>query len=133
MEGVLYIPLVRIDLLDGKSADFKTQLGELVHEAMLETISIPEEDKFQVINDVKSEELVFSTNYLGIDRTEGVVFIQITMNEGRTTEVKKALYKTIADKLNSQLEIRKEDVLINLIEVNKENWSFGNGIGQYAE
>ena len=133
MEGVLYIPLVRIDLLEGKSADFKTQLGELVHEAMLETISIPEEDKFQVINDVKSEELVFSTNYLGIDRTEGVVFIQITMNEGRTTEVKKALYKTIADKLNSQLEIRKEDVLINLIEVNKENWSFGNGIGQYAE
>ncbi|HJH01020.1 MAG TPA: tautomerase family protein [Aerococcus urinaeequi] len=127
------MPLVRIDLLEGKSADFKTQLGELVHEAMLETISIPEEDKFQVINDVKSEELVFSTNYLGIDRTEGVVFIQITMNEGRTTEVKKALYKTIADKLNSQLEIRKEDVLINLIEVNKENWSFGNGIGQYAE
>ena len=127
------MPLVRIDLLEGKSADFKTQLGELVHEAMLETISIPEEDKFQVINDVKSEELVFSTNYLGIDRTEGVVFIQITMNEGRTTEVKKALYKTIADKLNSQLEIRKEDVLINLIEVNKENWSFGNGIGHYAE
>ena len=127
------MPLVRIDLLEGKTAEFKTQLGELVYESMLETIGIPEEDKFVVVNDLKTEELIFSTNYLGVDRTEGIVIIQITMNEGRTTEVKKALYKTVADKLNSQLAIRKEDVFINLVEVNKENWSFGNGIAQYAE
>lgn len=127
------MPLVRIDLLEGKTAEFKSQLGELVYESMLETIGIPEEDKFVVVNDLKAEELIFSTNYLGVDRTEGIVIIQITMNEGRTTEVKKALYKTVADKLNSQLAIRKEDVFINLVEVNKENWSFGNGIAQYAE
>ncbi|MFV8239203.1 tautomerase family protein [Aerococcus urinaeequi] len=126
------MPLVRIDLLEGKTAEFKSQLGELVYESMLETIGIPEEDKFVVVNDVKAEELIFSTNYLGVDRTDGIIIIQITMNEGRTTEVKKALYKTVADKLNSQLDIRKEDVFINLIEVNKENWSFGNGIAQYA-
>lgn len=127
------MPLVRIDLLEGNTAEFKSQLGELVYESMLETIGIPEEDKFVVVNDLKAEELIFSTNYLGVDRTEGIVIIQITMNEGRTTEVKKALYKTVADKLNSQLDIRKEDVFINLVEVNKENWSFGNGIAQYAE
>lgn len=127
------MPLVRIDLLEGKTAEFKTQLGELVYESMLETIGIPEEDKFVVVNDLKAEELIFSTNYLGVDRTDGIVIIQITMNEGRTTEVKKALYKTVADNLNNQLDIRKEDVFINLVEVNKENWSFGNGIAQYAE
>ncbi|MBR2130515.1 tautomerase family protein [Aerococcus sp.] len=127
------MPLVRIDLLEGKTAEIKSQLGELVYESMLETIGIPEEDKFVVVNDLKAEELIFSTNYLGVDRTEGIVIIQITMNEGRTTEVKKALYKTVADKLNNQLDIRKEDVFINLVEVNKENWSFGNGIAQYAE
>ncbi len=127
------MPLVRIDLLEGNTAEFKSQLGELVYESMLETIGIPEEDKFVVVNDLKAQELIFSTNYLGVDRTEGIVIIQITMNEGRTTEVKKALYKTVADKLNSQLDIRKEDVFINLVEVNKENWSFGNGIAQYAE
>lgn len=127
------MPLVRIDLLEGKTAEFKSQLGELVYESMLETIGIPEEDKFVVVNDLKAEELIFSTNYLGVDRTEGIVIIQITMNEGRTTEVKKALYKTVADKLNNQLDIRKEDVFISLVEVNKENWSFGNGIAQYAE
>lgn len=129
----VHMPLVRIDLLEGNTAEFKSQLGELVYESMLETIGIPEEDKFVVVNDLKAEELIFSTNYLGVDRTEGIVIIQITMNEGRTTEVKKALYKTVADKLNSQLDIRKEDVFINLVEVNKENWSFGNGIAQYAE
>lgn len=127
------MPLVRIDLLEGNTAEFKSQLGELVYESMLETIGIPEEDKFVVVNDLKAEELIFSTNYLGVDRTEGIVIIQITMNEGRTTEVKKALYKTVADNLNNQLDIRKEDVFINLVEVNKENWSFGNGIAQYAE
>ena len=127
------MPLVRIDLLEGKTAEFKSQLGELVYESMLETIGIPEEDKFVVVNDLKAEELIFSTNYLGVDRTDGIVIIQITMNEGRTTEVKKALYKTVADKLNSQLAIRKEYVFINIVEVNKENWSFGNGIAQYAE
>ncbi|WP_286162702.1 MULTISPECIES: tautomerase family protein [unclassified Carnobacterium] len=124
---------MRIDLLEGNSAEFKTQLGELVYQSMLETIGIPEEDKFVVVNDLKAEELIFSTNYLGIDRTDGIVIIQITMNEGRTTEVKKALYKKVADNLNNQLDIRKEDVFINLVEVNKENWSFGNGIAQYAE
>ena len=127
------MPLVRIDLLEGKTAEFKSQLGELVYKSMLETIGIPEEDKFVVVNDLKAEELIFSTNYLGVDRTDGIVIIQITMNEGRTTEVKKALYKTVADKLNNQLDIRKEDVFISLVEVNKENWSFGNGIAQYAE
>ena len=127
------MPLVRIDLLEGKTAEFKSQLGELVYESMLETIGIPEEDKFVVVNDLKAEELIFSTNYLGVDRTDGIVIIQITMNEGRTTEVKKALYKTVADNLNNQLDIRKEDVFINIVEVNKENWSFGNGIAQYAE
>ncbi|MFV8764931.1 tautomerase family protein [Aerococcus urinaeequi] len=127
------MPLVRIDLLEGNTAEFKSQLGELVYQSMLETIGIPEEDKFVVVNDLKAEELIFSTNYLGVDRTDGIVIIQITMNEGRTTEVKKALYKTVADNLNNQLDIRKEDVFINLVEVNKENWSFGNGIAQYAE
>lgn len=127
------MPLVRIDLLEGKTAEFKSQLGELVYESMLETIGIPEEDKFVIVNDLKVEELIFSTNYLGVDRTDGIVIIQITMNEGCTTEVKKALCKMVADNLNNRLDIRKEDVFINLVEVNKENWSFGNGIAQYAE
>jgi phenylpyruvate tautomerase PptA (4-oxalocrotonate tautomerase family) len=71
-------------------------------------------------------------SYLGINYTNQLVVIQITLNEGRTTDVKKSFYAKLADLLNSKLNIRKEDILISLVEVNKENWSFGNGEMQYG-
>ena len=68
-----------------------------------------------------------------IPRTDGIVVIQITLNEGRTTQLKKEFYKRLAERLHDELGIRIEDVFISLVEVKKENWSFGNGIAQYAE
>jgi phenylpyruvate tautomerase PptA (4-oxalocrotonate tautomerase family) len=70
--------------------------------------------------------------YLGIRRTPAFVLIQITLNEGRTLDQKKALYKTIADSLHQRMAVPRGDVFINLVEVKKENWSFGDGIAQYA-
>jgi 4-oxalocrotonate tautomerase len=77
--------------------------------------------------------MIADPNYLGIKREADVVFIQVTMNAGRTLDQKKSFYKKIADRLNERLGLRRENVLINLVEVAKENWSFGNGIAQYAE
>jgi phenylpyruvate tautomerase PptA (4-oxalocrotonate tautomerase family) len=126
------MPLVRIDLIAGKPAEFRRKLGELVYEAMLRTISMPANDRFQVITEHPAENFVCDPSYLGIERSPGCIFIQITLNKGRTLEVKKALYQAIADHLHEQLGVRREDVLINLVEVDKENWSFGNGIAQYT-
>jgi phenylpyruvate tautomerase PptA (4-oxalocrotonate tautomerase family) len=126
------MPLVRIDLIEGKPAGFRRDLGEIIYEAMLQTISMPANDRFQVINEHPAENFIADPGYLGISRTADCIFIQITLNKGRTLEVKKALYKDIADSLHQRLGIRREDVLINLVEVDKENWSFGNGIAQYA-
>ena len=92
---------------------------------------MPKDDRFQVIHEHDSENFVFDLNYLNIRRTEDLVIIQITWNEGRTVEQKKALYKAIADGL-AALSLRREDVFISLVEVKRENWSFGNGIAQYA-
>lgn len=75
---------------------------------------------------------MYDPQYLGIQRSDGVVFIQITVSEGRSVEKKQLLFKTIAESLHAQLGIRLEDVFINLLEVKKENWSFGNGIAQYV-
>ena len=75
----------------------------------------------------------FDPDYLGIHRTNDCVFIQVTLNGGRTLEMKQAFYKTIADGLHEKLKLRREDVLISLVEVVKENWSFGNGEAQYAK
>ncbi|MEE9148826.1 MAG: tautomerase family protein, partial [Candidatus Tectomicrobia bacterium] len=90
-------------------------------------------DNFQVITEHEKDALVYDPEYLNIPRTDGVVFIQITLNEGRTLDRKKAFYKTLAERLHQEVGVRMEDVFINLVEVKKENWSFGKGIAQYAE
>jgi phenylpyruvate tautomerase PptA (4-oxalocrotonate tautomerase family) len=126
------MPLVRIDLREGKSPEYRRRIGDLVYRAMLETINVPEHDHFQVITDHPADGLVYDPSYLGIQRTDGIVFIQITLNAGRTLEQKKALYARIAELLAKESGIRPEDVLINLVECAKEDWSFGNGIASYA-
>src|ERR1700733_9454021 len=126
------MPLVRIDLRQGKTPEYRRKIGDMVYRAMRETINMPEHDRFQVITDHPAEGLVYDPSYLGINRTDDVVYIQITLNAGRTLEQKKALYARIAELLAIEPGIRPEDVLINLVECAKEDWSFGNGIASYA-
>ena len=126
------MPLARIDLVRGKSVAFRKTLGEVVYKAMTEIINVPANDKFQIITEHAAEELNVAKSYLGNDYTQDIILIQITMNAGRTVELKKAFFKRIADDLHAQLKVRREDVVINLVEVAKENWSFGGGIAQYA-
>jgi 4-oxalocrotonate tautomerase len=126
------MPLVRIDLIRGKSAQYRKTIGEIIYNAMRDVINVPKDDKFQIISEHAPEELNFAEGYLGNTYTQDIIFIQITLNAGRTVEMKKAFYKRIADDLSAQLKVRPEDVVINLVEVAKENWSFGGGIAQYA-
>lgn len=127
------MPLVRIDLIQGKPADYRKTIGNVVYDAMIQTINVPDDDRFQVITEHSAENFIYDPNYLKISRTPDCVFIQITLSEGRSVERKKAFYKAIADGLHERLNIRREDVFINLVEVIKENWSFGNGEAQYAK
>src|ERR1700722_18948302 len=126
------MPLVRIDLRQGKTPEYRRKIGDMVYRAMLETINVPEHDRFQVITDHPPEGLVYDAGYLGIKRTDDIVFIQITLNAGRTLEQKKSLYARIAALLSEDPGIRPEDVVINLVECTKEDWSFGNGLASYA-
>jgi 4-oxalocrotonate tautomerase len=125
------MPLVRIDLCKGKDAAYRQRVGRVVYEAMV-GVGVPANDRFQVVSEYDADNFLFDPDYLGIHRTNDLVMIQITWNEGRTVEQKKQLYKTIADGLAQSLGLRTEDVLINLVEVKKENWSFGKGEAQYA-
>ena len=126
------MPLVRISLMKGKPEEFGQKVGEIVYQAMVDTINVPVKDHFQIITDHDSNTLIYDPTYLDIQRTPGIIVIQITLNEGRTVELKKLLYQIIAERLHRELDVRREDVFINLVEVKKENWSFGNGIAQYA-
>jgi 4-oxalocrotonate tautomerase len=125
------MPLVRIALLEGKRPAFKRDLGDAVHRALVATIGVPERDRFQLITELGRDDFVYDAEYLGIARSRDLAVIQITLSSGRTLAQKRALYRAIADNL-AALGMRREDVWINLVEVAKENWSFGNGIASYA-
>jgi 4-oxalocrotonate tautomerase len=126
------VPLARIDLPSGKDAAYRGAIGDTVYRAMISVLNVPKDDRFQVIVEHGPSELVIDSDYLGIHRTADAIIIQITLNEGRTTEMKKKFYKAVVDGLHEQVGMRREDVVINLVEVKKENWSFGNGEAQYS-
>jgi 4-oxalocrotonate tautomerase len=126
------MPFVRIDLAQGKPSDYRKTIGQVVYEAMVETLNVPSNDRFQVITEHPAEDFVFDAIYLGIQRSKDCIFIQVTLNTGRTVEQKKQFFKAVADGLEKNLGLRREDAFINLVEVSKENWSFGNGEAQYA-
>lgn len=127
------MPLVRISLMKGRQEGFGKKVGEIVYRAMVGSINVPAKDHFQIITEHDHNSLIYDPTYLDIHRTDGIIFIQITLNEGRTVELKKAFYKLVTENLNKELAVRLEDVFISLVEVKKENWSFGNGVAQYAQ
>jgi 4-oxalocrotonate tautomerase len=125
------MPLVRIALPQHR-AHQATTIGDCVHRAMVETINVPAQDRFQIITQHSPGELIYDPSYLDIERGRDFLAIQITLNSGRTLEQKRALYARIAGMLADEAGLRPEDVLVSLVEVPRENWSFGNGVAQYG-
>ena len=127
------MPLVRIDLDKSAPAERARIVGDVVYDAMIAVANVPADDKFQIITRHDVGEIVYpDAGYLGISYTKDLIIIQITWNQGRSIEVKQAFYKRVADSISEKTGVRREDVWINLIEVAKENWSFGNGEMQYG-
>lgn len=126
------MPLVRIDLRRGKSAEYKKAICDGIYRAMREAFNVPEDDRFMLVNDHDADSFIYAKTYFSIARTDDIVMIQITANDTRTVEQKQAFFARIATLLFENPGVRKEDIFINLVEVKKENWSFGNGIAQYV-
>jgi len=127
------MPLVRIDLRRGKSPAYRKAICDGIYRALRETFSVPEDDRFILVNEHDADNFSYAPSYLGISRTNDLVIIQVTVSDTRTVARKKALFARVASLLAQNPGMREEDVFINLVEVKKENWSFGNGIAQYVE
>jgi phenylpyruvate tautomerase PptA (4-oxalocrotonate tautomerase family) len=128
----LAMPLLHISLRAGKPQAYRQAIFDNLYRAMRETFDVPEDDRFMTITEHDAANFRYDASYLGIARSDDLVFIQITANNTRAVEQKKALFNRIAELLGESPGIRPEDVFINLIEVAKENWSLGNGLAQYA-
>jgi phenylpyruvate tautomerase PptA (4-oxalocrotonate tautomerase family) len=125
------VPLVRISLVKGRPAQYRRKVGDAIHQALVDAIEVPLADRFQLITEHEPDDLIYDPAFLGIARTNDIVIAQITISTGRSLEKKRKLFGRIADNL-AALGLRREDVWVNLVEVAKENWSFGNGTASYA-
>jgi 4-oxalocrotonate tautomerase len=127
------MPLVRITLRKGKTPEFLRDVSSAVHDALVAMANVPADDKFHIIEEVEPHQLVAHPTYGGVSRSDGLIVVQITLNAGRTVEIKRALYADIARRLQETADVRPDDLLVSLVEVTKENWSFGGGRATYAE
>jgi len=121
------MPLARIDMIKGRPAEFRQAVGDVVYQAMIDVLKAPAGDRFQVITEHDPTDFVFDPEFLGIYRSPGCIFIQLTLVSGRSLEQKRGFYKQVVDAPHDRLGVRREDVVINLVPVNADDWSFGNG------
>jgi phenylpyruvate tautomerase PptA (4-oxalocrotonate tautomerase family) len=126
------MPLVKIHLRKGKSPEYIRAVADGVHAALAAHANVPADDRFQLIHEYAADDIIAHPSYAGVARTADLIVIEITLNAGRTLEIKKELYAGIARRLEEDPGVRPDDVLVNLVEVVKENWSFGRGLATYG-
>jgi 4-oxalocrotonate tautomerase len=126
------MPLVRISLREGKTDEYKKALADGVHRALVEALDAPVQDRFQVITEHPASDLIYDPTYLGIQRTDDIVMVQITLSTGRKLAQKRKLFQRMAEILAENPGLRPQDLMVSLVEVAWENWSFGNGEAQYT-
>lgn len=126
------MPLVEITLRRGKSPEYLASLGDAIHEALVSQANVPADDRFQIFHQVAEHELIAHPSYAGVDRSHDLVVVRITLNAGRTLEIKRNLYADLVSRAARAVDLRPDDVLICLVEVTRENWSFGKGLATYG-
>lgn len=125
------MPFVRIDMTPQFTPEMQIRIADAVHAALVEAVGIPADDRFQVVS-AHHAGIIHDRNYLGIARSDQIVMIEIHLSFGRTLEIKRALFAAIRDRLVA-VGVRGEDIMVHLMETEMVNWSFGNGVAQYAD
>lgn len=126
------MPLVEITLRRGKSPEYVRSLADAIHDALVAQANVPADDRFQIIHQVADSDLIAHPSYGGVSRSKDLVVVRVTLNTGRTLEIKKALYADIVRRAGKAVDVRPDDLLVCLVEVARENWSFGNGLATYG-
>lgn len=126
------MPLIRISMRRGRPASHPAAIVDGVYRALRATFEVPENDLFAVVHQHEAEEFVFDAHFFGFQRSAGLVIIQITVANTRGVTQKKALFAAIAANLQQEPGLKPDDIFINLLEVKRENWSFGGGVAQYV-
>jgi phenylpyruvate tautomerase PptA (4-oxalocrotonate tautomerase family) len=127
------MPFIRISLLRGKSPQYIRAISDGVHRALIDAYNAPADDRFHVVHQHERDEFIYDADYLGVHRTDDLVFIHIVAGNWRDTRTKQALYKAIADRLSENPGLRREDAMVILSPNQRDEWSFGNGVASYVK
>jgi hypothetical protein len=125
------MPFVRVDAVAADPQRL-TAIGDAVHAALVDAIGIPADDRFQVLRGAAADRVVYDPGYLGVQRDDGVVFVQVFLRRGRTDEQKRAFYRALA-KHASAVGVEPRNLVVTLTENGLSDWSFGNGEAQYLD
>ena len=125
------MPIVRVDLLEGWRPAELTAIGDAIQQAMVETLGVPERDRFHIFSEHDVNRFIFDRHYLDVERSDRFVFVQVTLSAGRADEAKQAFYARLAELLSATIGLRREDLAISLVENARADWSFGNGLASY--
>lgn len=123
------MPLIQFHLRKGKSAKYIQALTDEVHTALCETWGIPQNDRFQLVSEYEKRHFHFDKTIWGLKRSDNVVVIYITSIK-RSQAMKRKLYHELAKRLEKKPGVRKEDIFVTIVQVQREDWSFGNGLAQ---
>ena len=121
------MPFARIDLARGKSPEYRATVADVVYGGLVEVLKAPDGDRFMIISEHAPDNFVYDPGFLGISRTPDLIIIQVTSTVGNSKQQKVDFFQKLVDDLNSRLGVRREDVFISLVFVDREDWSFGNG------
>ena len=125
------MPLIRIDVIEGRTDAELAAIGDAVHHALVTCFGVPARDRFQVITEHRRGRLIYDPAYLGVARTDAIVVVQVFFSMGRSAEQKQKFYALVASGIAERSATRPEDVFITLVENTRGDWSFGNGVAQY--
>lgn len=126
------MPLVKIHLRKGKSEEYLRLVSEAIHDALVTEAGVPPDDKFHIVHQAEAAELIAHPSYAEVNRSADLIVVEITLNAGRTVEIKRNLYRKMLRNLDRAIQLRPDDLLVSLVEVSSENWSFGRGLATYA-
>jgi phenylpyruvate tautomerase PptA (4-oxalocrotonate tautomerase family) len=121
------MPFARIDLLKGKPAEYRAALADIVYRGIVDVLKAPDGDRFIVVGEHSPDNLIYDPKFLGFNRSADFILVQVTSTVGNNKESKLAFYRYIADELKKKLSVRPDDIMINMVFVDRSDWSFGNG------
>jgi phenylpyruvate tautomerase PptA (4-oxalocrotonate tautomerase family) len=126
------MPLLHISMRAGKPDTYRQAIFDSLYRAMREALNVPEDNQFMTLSEHEAANFRYGASYLGVLRSDDLVYLHITVFNTRTTEQKKSFFCRAAELLGENPGIRPEDVFINIIEASKENWSLGHGQAQFV-